>query len=96
MVAALEPVALISVVAAVLSLVVHARLANQSGSGLFAYGLLIVAAIAAGATATALAPADPAAQALADTGILLAGTLAFAASGWLLFAFGLAGDARDR
>jgi hypothetical protein len=82
--------------AAILSLFIHYRLANQSGSGLFAYSLLISLAIAVAAAAVSLAPADPAAQAATDTGILLAGALAFAASGWLLFAFGMAGDAGGR
>jgi hypothetical protein len=95
MAAPLEPIAIITVAAAALSLIIHWRLASQSGSGLFAYCLLIAAAIAAAATAASLAPACPVAQAVADTGILLAGALAFAASGWLLFAFGMAGDAGD-
>jgi hypothetical protein len=84
-----------SVVAAAVSLIIHWRLAIKSGSGLFAYSLLITAAIAATATATSLAPAGPVAQAVADVGVMLAGALAFAASGWLLFAFGRAGDAGD-
>lgn len=95
MAALLESIAIMSVLTAAVSLVVHWRLASQSGSGLFAYGLLITAAIAAGATAVALAPACPIAQAVADAGVMLAGVLAFAASGWLLFAFGMAGDAGD-
>jgi hypothetical protein len=96
MAAPLELMTIMTVAAAALSLIIHWRLANRSGSGFFAYCLLIAAAISAAATAAALAPADPVAQAVTDTGILLAGALAFAASGWLLFAFGLAGDIGDR
>lgn len=96
MAAALESIAIMSVVAAAISFIIHWRLANQSGSGLFDYNLLIAAAIAAAAAAVALAPADPIAQAVADAGVLLAGALAFAASGWLLLAFGLAGEAGER
>jgi hypothetical protein len=95
MAAPLESIALMSVVAAALSLIIHWRLASQSGSGLFAYCLLIAAATAAAATAAVLAPGSPVARAVTDAGILLAGALAFAASGWLLFAFGMAGDASD-
>jgi hypothetical protein len=84
-----------SVAAAALSFFIHWRPANRSGSVLFAYGLLLASATAAVATATALEPASPVAQAAADAGILLAGALAFAASGWLLFAFGRAGESGD-
>jgi hypothetical protein len=90
-----ESIAIMSVVAAAVSLIIHWRLANQSGSGFFAYCLLIAMAIVAATTAAALASACPIAQAVADAGILLAGALAFAASGWLLFAFGIAGDTSD-
>jgi hypothetical protein len=86
------PLELIPAITAILSFVIHYRLAYRSGSGLFAYGLLIATAIAIAALATSLAPTDPVAQATADAGILLAGALAFAASGWLLFAFGQADD----
>ncbi len=96
MAALLESIAIMSVVAAAISFIIHWRLASLSGSGLFAYGLLIAGAIAVAATTVSLAPACPVAQAVADAGILLAGALAFAASGWLLFAFGMAGDAGDR
>lgn len=96
MIALAELVTLATAAAAILSLLVHYRLARQSGSGLFAYSLLISAAIAVAALAVSLAPSDPAAQAMADAGILLAGALAFAASRWLLFAFGRAGDAGGR
>jgi hypothetical protein len=92
----LEPITLLPAMLAILSLIIHYRLTNQSGSGLFAYNLLIALAIAIAATAISLAPACPVAHAAADTGILLAGALAFAASGWLLFAFGMAGDAGGR
>lgn len=90
-----ELIALVPAVVAILSLVVHYRLANRSGSGLFAYGLLLALVIAIAATTISLAPADTAAQAVKDVGVLLAGALAFAASGWLLFAFGMAGDDSD-
>ncbi|HEY3273061.1 MAG TPA: hypothetical protein VGJ92_04825 [Methanocella sp.] len=91
-----EFITLAPAMTALLSLVAHCRLAKLSGSGLFAYGLLLALVIAVAATAISLAPADPATQAVTDTGILLAGALAFAASGWLLFAFGIAGDTGDR
>jgi hypothetical protein len=91
-----ELISLAPAVAAIVSLAVHSRLANRSGSDLFAYGLIIALVIAAAATAISLAPSDPAAQAITDTGVLLAGVLSFAASRWLIFAFGIAGDAGDR
>jgi hypothetical protein len=91
-----ELITLASVLVAVLSLVVHYRLLMMSGSGLFAYSLLIVAAIAVATLAASLAPANPGAQAVTDVGILMAGALAFAASGWLIFAFGMAGEAGGR
>ena len=96
MAALVESIAIMSIVVAAISFIIQWRLANQSGSGLFAYGLLMATAIAAAAMAISLAPACPVAQAVADAGIMLAGALAFAASGWLLFAFGLAGDAGER
>lgn len=95
MAALLEPITLLSVLLAILSLIIHWRLASKSGSGLFAYYLLIAAAIATATTAASLAPACPVGQSIADVGTLLAGALAFAASGWLLFAFGVAGDTGD-
>jgi hypothetical protein len=91
-----ELIAMASALLAILSLVVHYRLLNKSGSGLFAYSLLIATAIAVAVLASSVAPADQVAQAVTDTGILLAGALAFAASGWLIFAFGMAGDPRGR
>jgi hypothetical protein len=91
-----ELIVMVPAVAAIVSLVVHCRLANRSGSDLFAYGLLIALVIATAAIAISLAPANHVAQAVMDTGVLLAGALAFAASGWLLFAFVIAGDAGDR
>ncbi len=90
------PLELITAAIAILSFIIFYRVARLSESGLFAYSLLIAAAIAAAALATVLAPADPVAQAVTDTGIMLAGGLAFAASGWLLFAFGRAGDTGGR
>jgi hypothetical protein len=92
----LELFSVIPAVAAILALIIYYRLARLSDSGLFAYCLLIAVAIACAALAISLAPANQAAEAVADIGILLAGALAFAASGWLLFAFGQAGDARGR
>jgi hypothetical protein len=91
-----ELIVLVPAVAAVVSLVVHGRLANRSGSALFAYCLLIALAIAVAATAISMAPVNPVAQAVTDTGVLLAGALAFAASGRLLFAFDMTGDAGGR
>jgi hypothetical protein len=91
-----ELIALASAMVAILSLVAHYRLMRKSGSGLFAYSLLIAASITIAALAASLAPVDHSAQAVTDVGIMLAGALAFAASGWLLFAFGMAGDAGDR
>jgi hypothetical protein len=91
-----ELIVMVPAVAAIVSLVIHGRLANRSCSDLFAYGLLIALVIAAAAIAISMAPANPVAQAVTDTGVLLAGALAFAASGWLLFAFSMAGDAGDR
>jgi hypothetical protein len=96
MAAVSESIEIMSVVAAALSFLIHWRLANLSGSGLFAYGLLMATAIAAATMALSLAPTCPIAQAIADAGVLLAGALAFAASGWLLFAFGMAGDTGER
>jgi hypothetical protein len=92
----LELMTVLPVVIALTLLVVHYRLAGRSRSGLFAYVLLMAAAIAVAVVANFLAPADQAAQAVTDTGILLAGAMAFAASGWLLFAFGQAGDTGGR
>lgn len=91
-----ELIATTSAVVAILSLVVHYRLLMKSGSGLFAYSLLIATAIAIAALAASLAPADHRAQAVTDVGILMAGALSFTASGWLIFAFGMAGDAGGR
>ncbi len=91
-----ELVTALPVIVALLSLIVQYRQAGRSGSGLFAYGLLMAAAIAVAIIAISAAPADQAAQAVADIGILLAGALAFAASGWLLFAFSQAGDTDGR
>jgi len=91
-----ELAAVVSIAVAALSVIVQYRLLKTSDSGLFACYLIMAAAIAVPAGALALAPADPAAQAAADLGILLAGAMAFAASGWLSFAFGVAGDTSDR
>lgn len=96
MAAPLDSISLIPAVVAVISLLTHYRLARLSDAGLFAYGLLIAASIAIAALVSSLAPVDQTAQAVADTGILTAGVLAFAASGWLLFAFGQAGDPGGR
>jgi hypothetical protein len=92
----LELAAMAPVIIALLSLVIHYRLARVSNSGLFAYGLLIVAAIAIATVAITMAPDDQAIQAGTDLAIMLAGVLAFAASGWLLFASGMAGDTDGR
>jgi hypothetical protein len=91
-----ELISMVPAVAAIVSLAVHSRLANRSGSDLFAYGLIIALVIAAATIAISLAPSDHDAQAITDAGVLMAGVLSFAASRWLIFAFGMAGDAGDR
>jgi hypothetical protein len=91
-----ESFPVIPAVAAIFALIVHYRLVRLSGSGLFAYCLLMATTIAIAALAISVAPANQAAQAVTDIGILLAGALAYAASGWLLFAFSQADDARGR
>lgn len=92
----LKLMAALPVVIALVSLAVHYRLAGRSGSGMFAYSLLMAAAIAVAVAAVSLAPVNQAAQAVADIGILVAGAMAFASSGWLLFAFSQAGDSDGR
>jgi hypothetical protein len=91
-----ELVAVAPAVVAAVSVAVQCRLLRVSDSGLFAYGLIMATAIAVPAAALSLVPADAAAQAAADLGVMLAGAMAFAASGWLLFAFRAAGDAGGR
>jgi|AGTN01.3.fsa_nt_gi hypothetical protein len=95
MVALPELIVAASAVIAILMLAIHYRLVRLSDSGLFAYGLLMVIAIAFSMLAIILAPANHVARAVADVGILLTGALAFAASRWLLFAFRVAGDSGD-
>ncbi|HUL61418.1 MAG TPA: hypothetical protein VLT35_00020 [Methanocella sp.] len=91
-----ELAALTLLVAAAVCVAVQYRLLRLSDSFLFAYYLIMSAAIAVPFVALALAPSLPVAQAAADVGILLAGAMAFAAAGWLSFASGVAGDAGDR
>lgn len=87
---------LIPAAVAVISLAVSYHLFKKAGTVLFLYGLLLAAAVTVSAAALTLAPGESMAQAIVDLGITLAGAMAFAASGWLKFVCGAAGDPGDR
>lgn len=91
-----EPAIGLQAALAFCSLAVSCLAAKKFATGMFAYGLAGSAAVAVPAVLIALQPAGPAARAAADLGVLLAGAMALAASGWLISAFRAAGDAGGR
>lgn len=91
-----EAFQIVMVVTAVIMVALQYHISKKSGTWFFIFGLLCASAIAVSLLASLPRAASLSAQAVADTGIMLAGCAAFASSVWLHFAFKTAGEPDDR
>jgi hypothetical protein len=91
-----EIVEIVMVVTAMIMVALQYHITKKSGTWFFIFGLLCSSAIAISLLASLPRVASVTGQAVADTGIMLAGCAAFSSSVWLHFAFKMAGEPDDR